>query len=75
MLAQLGYYLRMPLTASLAFIDVETNGLGSDARIIEIAVVGVDEAGLVNTKVDGALGIVAVNFFNFEVLGANPLAT
>ena len=28
--------------ASLAFIDVETNGLGPDARIIEIAVVGVD---------------------------------
>jgi DNA polymerase III epsilon subunit family exonuclease len=28
--------------ASLAFIDVETNGLGPDARIIEIAVVNVD---------------------------------
>lgn len=42
MLAQLGYYLRMRPAASLAFIDVETNGFGSDARIIEIAVVGVD---------------------------------
>ena len=69
----------MRSATNLAFIDVETNGLGSDARIIEIAVIGVDaETGVTSTftslvRGDGRAGPDWVHGIKDDDLQSAPL--